>query len=184
MSLLGAVGQLINGRRYDSSSVEITILPTGPANGAVGKVAGIAAGALGVGSIFQGITEISYSDKLEPGEHRAIGTPKLLGMTRGVYSTEASMTMYKEDAAGLIEALSALGGYGEVAFQITVVTAEAGASPITDTLEGVRITSIEDSVSQGGDPLTVAFELKPLNIKRNGKSMVGESGGVVGNLLP
>ena len=184
MSLLGAVAQLINGRRYDSSSVSIQITPTGPANGAVGQVVGAVAGAVGAGSLFQGISEISYSDKLEPGKHRAIGSPKILGMTRGQYDAEASMVMYKEDAQGLLEALAAFGGYGEVAFQIVVTYAETGAAPIVDTLEGCRITSVDDSVSAGSDPLTVSFELAPVNILRNSKSMVGSAGGIVGNLLP
>lgn len=184
MSLLGAVGQLINGRRYDSSSIEIQITPTGPANGALGQVASLAAGALGAGNIFQGISAIGYKDSLDPGEHRALGNPKILGLTRGEYGTEASMTMYKEDAMGLIEALSAFGGYGEVAFQIVVTYAETGAVPIVDTLEGVRITSAEDSHEAGSDALTMDFELKPMNILRNGKCMVGKPGGVVGNLLP
>lgn len=187
MGLLQSLGTVINGVVYDQSSVSIQITPTGGAGGVIGKIAGAAASALGASALFQGVTELSYSDMLEPGEFRAIGSAAVLGMTRGTYSTEASMSMEKRYAQSLLETLAAMGkgGYGVVPFQIVASYAEIGLAPITDTLEGCRITKAEDSIQQGSsDVQVVNFELKLIKILRNGAGMLPSLGGALGGLLP
>lgn len=186
MSLLQSLGTVINGVVYDQSSVAIQITPIG-AGGIVGKLAGAAASALGASALFSGVQEISYSDSLEPGEFRAIGSAEVLGMTRGTYSTEASMTMEKRYAQMLIDTLGTIGkgGYGVTSFQIVVSYADIGLAPITDTLEGCRIVKAEDSVQQGSsDVQVVKFELKLIKLLRNGKGMIGSLGSAIGGLIP
>jgi hypothetical protein len=186
MSLLQSLGTVINGVVYDQSSVSIQITPIG-AGGLVGKLAGAAASALGASALFSGVQEISYSDALEPGEFRAIGSAEVLGMTRGQYSAEGSMTMEKRYAQSLMETLAAAGGggYGVPSFQIVVSYADIGLAPITDTLEGCRIAKAEDSVQQGSsDVQVVKFELKLIKVLRNGIGMLGSQGGALGGLIP
>ena len=185
MSLVQALGTVINGVVYDQSSVSIQITPIG-AGGVVGKLAGAAASALGASALFQGVTELTYSDKLEPGEFRAIGSAEVLGLTRGTYSTEASMSMEKRYGQALLETLATIGkgGYGVVPFQIVASYADIGLVPITDTLEGCRIASVEDSVQQGSSDVQVMnFELKLIKVLRNGKGMLPSLGGALGGLL-
>jgi hypothetical protein len=186
MSLLQSLGTIINGVVYDQSSVSIQITPTA-AGGVVGKAIGAAAGALGASSLFAGVTEISYSDSLEPGIFRAIGSPEKLGMTRGIYDCEASLSMEKRYAQALMDTLATMGGggYGTVPFQVVVSYADIGLLPITDTLEGCRITKAEDQVQQGSsDALVVKLELALIKVLRNGVGMLGSLGGAVGGLIP
>jgi hypothetical protein len=150
-------GRVINGNVYDYSSITATI-----------------------GNIpFQGITEISYSESLEPGELR--GTTALLrGRTRGNYKAESSFTVGKKDFEAIKWALKALGpgGYGEIPFLITVVYAETNDSEvITDKIEGCRIMKAENSHSSGNnDPLVVKVDLSVFRICSNGTYMVNETG--------
>ena len=89
MALLGIPDpfqQLINGKTFDFSSIEITI------------------GALS----YTNVTEITYSDSLEPGILRGTSAKKK-GRTRGEYNAEGSITVYKADLASILAELAALG---------------------------------------------------------------------------
>lgn len=139
---------LINGKRYSFSSIDFRI---------------------GFISVL-GISEISYSSSIEPGVVR--GThPQILGYTKGEYSCEASISIYKEEWNEAIAPLALLGGGGileAIIPAITVTYAEQGNATWTDVLIGCRISSIEDSVSSGTDPATVTVSLMPLYIEYNG----------------
>lgn len=150
-------GRVINGNVYDFSSVTATI----------------------GGIPFQGITEISYSESLEPGELR--GTTALMrGRTRGNYKAECSFTVGKADFEVMKQQLQRLGpgGYGEVAFLITVTYAETyDPAVIVDMIEGCRIMKAENSHSSGNnDALVVKVDLSVFRIKSNGTYMVNETG--------
>jgi len=136
----------INGTAHDWSSVEIDL----------GEDAGI----------FIGISELTYSDNLEPGE--AMGTSaQKLARTRGVYSAEGSITMLKRDAAEFIAALGQ--GFKEVVFPITAMYSDEGAGDvITDKLFSCRIGSTESGGSQGSDALSVTYSIDILRISWNG----------------
>ena len=138
--------QVINGNTYDYSSIEINVR----------------------GRRYLGITEVSYSDSLEPGEKRGAHAQPL-AFTRGEYSSEASVTMGKDD---FYEMLADLGsGYMEVVLDTVSVTyAEEGQPTKSDEIVGARITSVEDGHSQGSDALTVSLELKPHFVRRDGKT--------------
>lgn len=151
-------GRIINGHRYDSSSIVITAKNTPYAD----------------------ITEISYSDSLEPGMLQ--GTSVLpRGRTRGQYKAEASFTIgkgaFEALKAGLVAGSGGM-GFGEVTFLITVTYRASGEGAIiTDLIEGCRIQRTENSHSAGnGDALVVKCDLNVDRIKWNGEYMVNEGG--------
>lgn len=163
---LPGTGRKINGIVYDYSSITIVV------NGVP----------------YPGITEINYSDTLEPGILR--GTSAFMrGRTRGMYEAEASFTMAKEDYNVLIKALVTLGGgiagFMEVPFLISVSYAEATAALINDTVEGCRIKHNENSHSAGNsDGLVQKADLSVFRIGWNGSYGVSStSSGTVGGLI-
>lgn len=153
------IAQLINGMRYDFSSIELNIL----------------------GIPFTLVTEINYSDSLEPGTLRGT-SPKKLGRTRGEYDAEGSITIYKADYNQLTTLLLPLalgGGFMEAPFLITVMYQEVRSEGlITDTLRGCRIVSNDSSNSQGGDPSMMSIDLNIMEILWNGKRPVADNTGL------
>ena len=145
---------LINGHRYDWSSVRITI----------------------DGIPYTGVKSINYRQTLTPGIVRGTRSQPT-GRTRGIYEPEGSIELYKEDYQDIITALAMAGarGYMEVAFQIMVQYSQAGMGlpgvpVLTDMLAGCRIASDEDSPSEGADPFTVNCDLSIMYVLRNGLS--------------
>lgn len=134
---------LINGNRYSWASVRIRVGSTE----------------------YMDVTEISYSHTMERGTVRGVGAQKL-GMTRGEYDAEASITFLKEGFDQLVEALGE--GYMEIPFDVAVTYADEGQDTNTDQLVGCRISSIEKNPSQGTDGLTVSCELDVQYIIENG----------------
>jgi hypothetical protein len=118
---------------------------------------------------FIGVTELTYSDELAPGEVRAT-SPQIIARTTGEYSTDGSLTMLLEDGHELIaELTTATSGFKETIFQVTVMYSATGTSTvITDRLIGCRITGTEGGGSQGPDPLTITFGLHIMRIEWNG----------------
>lgn len=138
---------LINGHRYDWSSVRITI----------------------DGIPYTGVKSINYRQTMTPGLMRGTRAQPT-GRTRGQYEPEGSIEIYKEDYQEIIKALSKNGalGYMEVSFPILVQYSSGILAPITDTLTGCRIASDEDSPSEGADPFTVNCDLSVMLVSRNG----------------
>lgn len=161
---------LVNGRRFDFSSVEVKT------NGA--------------SIVGRAVSSINYSDTLEPGVVRG-GSPLPLGLTRGEYTAEASMEMPKEEsvlflaalvaqATGAAALLGATGsaipqGYMEVRFEIDVAYAESmlAAAIQVDHLNGCRIKSVSDSHARGADGLMVRLDMFVQYIVRNGLMPMG-----------
>lgn len=111
------------------------------------------------------IKELSYTHTLEPGEVRGTGSQKA-GTTRGEYNAEGSVTLTRE---GWDELRARLGnGYMEKRFRIIASYSEEGLDVQTDQLVGCRITSVENSPSQGTDGLEVSLELNITYILENG----------------
>ncbi|MCK5712551.1 MAG: hypothetical protein KAI25_07540 [Hyphomicrobiaceae bacterium] len=116
-------------------------------------------------AIYTGLTDISYNQTLEPGIFR--GTrPEKLARTIGEHNVEGSFTMVKVEYQELIAALG--DGYMQTPFDITVTYAETNSPIVTDVLTACRITSEEDSHSQGTDALVVACDLDIIKMTRNG----------------
>lgn len=139
---------LVNGKRYSFASVTFS---------------------LGNISIF-GVTDISYSHSLEPGEVRG-AHPQVLGYTRGEYSCEASVTFLKEEWDEAVKQLDNSVGLLEVIVPVVTITyADQGAPTVTDKLMNCRIQSIEVSTSTGSDPVEVVVSLMPTHIEMNGRN--------------
>ena len=159
-------GTKINGFVYQYSSVTITIanLP------------------------YSGVTEINYSDDIS--RSKLMGTGIFpLGLTRGNYTAEGSITIVKEQFPKISAALSQQGGgrgFAEVSFLVTVTYAEPGSALITDTIEGCKIKHNENSHSSGStDGLVHKFDLDVFRIKWNGLYAVGDDAlAGLGGLLP
>jgi hypothetical protein len=135
---------LVNGKRYDFSSITLQ-LPNGK---------------------MLGFKEVTYSVKLEPGEVRG-AHPQILGRTRGNYTAEGSLTVFRQEAD---EIRTALGdGYMEKEFDITVTYGEDGQPTVTDILKACRIVNDDASRSQGQDPLEEKLDLSILSVRKNGK---------------
>jgi hypothetical protein len=148
---------LVNGLRYDYSSVDIL---------------------LGV-LRFSGIKSITYKHSLEPGELRG-SRAQLVGRTRGKYSAEGSVELYRLEYEALISQLALLGlplsmGYLEVAFDIQVAhqVTLVDPAPIVDKLIGCRIKSADRTNTEGEEPLTVKCDLHIMYIQEGGKDPLG-----------
>ena len=135
---------LVNGQKVSFASIEIKI------------------GTL----LLTGFTDLSYSQTLEPGIFR--GTrPEKLARTIGEHNIEGSFTLVKDESLDLIASLG--NGYMQTPFDITNTYSEINSTTLmTDVLTGCRITSEEDSHSQGTDALVVACDLDIMKMTRNG----------------
>lgn len=133
----------INGHVYSFASIEVSVNQT----------------------IFTGFTEITYTQTLEPGVFRATRSEKL-ARTRGELNVEGSFSLVKDDYQEMIDELGE--GYMEASIDFTVNYREINSPLITDVLTGARITSEEDSHSQGTDALVVACDMDILFMTRNG----------------
>lgn len=142
---------LVNGNRFDFSSVQITVPD--------------------LNRVFEGVKSVTYSDELKPGKLRG-NRAQAVGRTRGQYEPNASIEMYKSEAQALIDALGP--GYMERSFNIVVSYSEPATPDLTtvDTIQGVRITKVEDSGNEGEEPLATKFDLDPMMILRNGKAPI------------
>lgn len=144
---------LINGHRFDFSSVEIS------------------AGA----RLFNGVKSLKYSQTLEPGKVRG-NRSQVIGRTRGPLDSDGSIELYRLEFQELIATLAALRpgvGYMEAAFDITVTYAEAGSTVIQDVLQGCRIKKHENNGQEGGDALTVACDLDIMMVLPGGVAPIG-----------
>lgn len=141
----------INGHRYSSASVE----------------------AVWNGQSFRGFKSLNYSDELMPADVYG-AAPQKLGRTRGKQNATCSFVMYKEEFENFRLSLGAGGvGFGELIFNISVTIFEAGQIPVTDLIEGVRVTKATDDINtDSADALTVSCETNVLRILRGVTGMV------------
>lgn len=146
---------LINGVRYDYSSIEI----------------------VAEGKRYPGIKAINYKDSLKPGHARGTSA-RITGRTRGTVENSGDFEMYKGFVEEFLAALVSKGGgtlgYGEVEFLVVCSYQARGMPLVTDELIGCRITDLEDGHQEGEEPLTVKATLDVLRVKRNGLEIVGE----------
>lgn len=139
-----ALTQLINGKAYDFSKIEIYI----------------------DSDVISEVSSISYDSELEPGELRT-SKPWVDAFTTGEYSASGSLELSKQQDAVLIAKLG--DGFMDREFGITVTySADGIPEPVVDELIGVRITSGGNDHSNGGDALMVSRDLVIKVIKENG----------------
>lgn len=140
---------MINGHRYDFSSIEVKTKKAG-----------------GIVTRTLGVKDIDYSDSLEPGKVRGNHAQKV-GRTRGEYDAEGSLTLYKQEFDELLDLFGT--GFMEQYFDIPVTYAESGSPTRTDVLSACRIKKIGNTHSEGGEALTIKLELDVGQIIRDGK---------------
>lgn len=122
------------------------------------------------GDIILGITEIDYKASLDPGEVRGAGSAPI-AFTLGNSSFEGSLTILLQEFNTLVSKLGA--GWMGKAIEIIVSYDESGSglSTIVDTIQGVRLTSVENSLSASStDPTVRKLPFKALNILYNGQA--------------
>ena len=144
---------LVNGMRFDFSSVEIT------------------AGA----RIFNGVKSIKYSQTLEPGKVRG-NRSQIVGRTRGPLDSDGSIELYRLEFQDLIRVLALLKpgvGYMEAPFDITVTYSETGSEVVQDLIQGCRIKKHENNGQEGGDAITVACDLDIMMVLPGGVPPIG-----------
>lgn len=156
MSFLGI---LINGKRFDHSSVEIAF----------------------DGIPIVNVQDINWSESLEPGIERGTSALKL-GRTRGMYDADGSVTMSKGAARDFKRRLllkKPTSGYGEIEFGVSLTYFEElpDEEPILVELLDVRITKADDATATGGENLQTTFALNIMQIKEDGMTMVAPRGG-------
>lgn len=140
----------VNGNRYDHSSVEITLL----------------------GQRFDGVKSVSYKQMLEPGEVRG-NRAQLIGRTRGKYSAEGNIELYRLEYDAVCALIRAQGkGLLETSFDIVVNYTENGTDVSTDKLIGCRFKSDDTSSQEGGDAITVKLDLHVMKLIKNGTSPI------------
>jgi hypothetical protein len=134
---------LINGVRYDASSVELKINA----------------------QRYIGVASLDYEQGLDPGIVRGLN-PQALGFTRGMYEVSGTIALYREEfndlttnfltvAQGLLEAnVLCTVTYSELPPAAIPTGAVSGTT--TDTIVGMRFTRSRHSVRAGSsDPLVV-----------------------------
>jgi hypothetical protein len=144
----------INGHKHDHSSIELTVVTD---DGAPRK--------------FTAIAEITYRQGLAPGQVRGTAA-QLLALTKGTLSAgEGTLSLPKEDAQELREALGQ--GYMEKTSTITISYSALFSPTVTDVLRGLRITE-EETTSSGGteDPINDTFSIMYVEGTRGGLSPV------------
>lgn len=141
----------VRGRRYDHSSIEISIAAPERA-----------------GEVFVEVSDIAYDDTIE--EAFVYGTnPAPVGRTRGQYNPgEVTLTMTKQSADVLFDRLG--DGYFEKEALIVVKYSDIGLPVTTDTLERCRLIGAPQSSTAGPDPTTTEVKFRPMAVIRNGRT--------------
>lgn len=137
-------GTRIKGLYYDFSSIEIAVGP----------------------GLQPNITDINYSQKLDPGTFRGTGA-EIKGRTRGTYDADGSFTIYKEDYEAVKYTLMLLSngeGYMVTSFPIIVCYREEERPPCVDLLVGCRITNEDHGMQTGNNPAVVKVNLSIMKI--------------------
>jgi hypothetical protein len=141
---------LINGRRYQFASIEMSVLKPN-----------------GSSEIFIEFSDITYKDSLAIEFVRGTNQAPI-GWTDGEYEADDTVvTFYKSALQRLIDAVGS--GYMGANFVITVKYS-ANGEPLTVDVITCRLSGLSDSPSKGPDPLAVEATFKTMLITRNGNT--------------
>lgn len=137
---------MINGKRHSWASVELRA----------------------DNDIILGITEADYKASLDPGEVRGAGSAPI-AFTMGNSSFEGSISILLEEFNALVQKKGE--GWMGQSFELIHSYSEDGLTTIVDTVQGVRFTSVENSMSASStDPIVRKLPYKALNILYNGQA--------------
>lgn len=155
--------QLINGVPWDFSVVELTISTPSP-------------------QVISRISNINYTEGLTPGELRGT-SPKLLGMSTGVYSGSGSLSIYREEFNTMLGHLKLCAiprlnaGWMQKIFSFKIMYGDRDRPPAIDDIRGCRFTNRASNNSQGGDPLMVDLDFIFIDMLTNGQKAVTDRNG-------
>lgn len=142
---------IVNGRRYDFSSLEVLTD--------------------GIPILGRAYKSVGYRESKKPGSVRGNSAIRL-GRTRGPYEASGEIEIPKEELDLFLTSITGGGviGYLEAVFEITVAYADLNAPLIVDHLNGCQITDIDETHASGGDGGLVArCSLDIQALIRNGK---------------
>ncbi len=129
--------------------------------------------------VVNGITELNWAIKVEPGEVRGAGGQPI-GHTLGMASYEGDLSILEPQYYALINVLGT--NYMAKTFSIFIArgpiddTGEETFETYYDALYGVRITgSAGNGSATSGDALVKKLTLKPLRVFENGVSPFPET---------
>lgn len=136
------------------------------------------------GEPIYGYKAISWSQKRE--RKKAYGAGKHAaprGRSRGTYSAEAKITLWRDTYTELCKALAAKAAdatsFGDVEFPIVLqyVEDESNQDPVTVEFLDVVIGGEDSSSEESGDPDSVEVTLDVMRIKVNGLTLYSSEGG-------
>lgn len=117
----------------------------------------------------RGITSVGYTTETTASDAPGQG-PTRAGVAMGKVKNEGSLEMYRADADAFLATLGQ--GYSRVPFQINVVYRAVVGSPLVrDTLNGVRITKVENTPADGDEPMKTKFTLNIGEVLLSGLSI-------------
>jgi hypothetical protein len=125
------------------------------------------------GILLTGVSEVNFSDELAPGEIRGTA-PQVIGRTRGLQKSEASISLWYLEWDLVKTALAAIGAplgqsFGEVSQSIRGVAYEAGTEIKRVELVGARVSKVsQDSSAASADGTLVKLDLSILRVRHNG----------------
>lgn len=141
---------LINGRRYQFASIEMSVLKPN-----------------GSSEIFIEFNSISYGDALDIAFVRGTNAAPI-GWTDGEYEAEDTVVaFYKSALQRLIDAVGS--GYLGANFVITVKYS-ANGEPLTTDVITCRLSGLKDAPAQGNEALTTEATFKTMLISRNNQT--------------
>jgi len=147
---------------------------------------------LAANDTLHGIKSIKYKDGIESSfQYGASRARAPRGRTRGKYTCEASMTLFKDSAHAFRQRLHLLSGgrgYGQVDFNVNLQFFENGSDFQNILLVNCRYGGTDASDEENTDSLTEDIALRPFYIVRNGLVIfeVGDGqsiAGVIGGLV-
>jgi hypothetical protein len=138
------------------------------------------------GDVLNGFKSLNYSEKRERTFGYGAGksrTPRV--RTRGKYSAEASLTLFKDSAESFRQRLAAKanGSYGSAEFSLSAQYFENGSDFVNVQLVRCCIAANEAKDEEGTDPLYEDFPLSVFYITKNGLTLFDSSGGGIAGVV-
>lgn len=133
------------------------------------------------GQVLNGVVGCKFSDKRERVKIYGAGkshAPR--GRTRGKYTAEASITLWKDSSEALRKYLGKQ--YGDREFTLTVQFFESALSVVSVELTRCIYGGTDEDVQESPDGLKDEIALDPMTISRNGRTLYDSTSGGSGLL--
>lgn len=135
---------------------------------------------------FYGYKGITWNQKRERAKAHGQGKHRIpRGKSRGKYSAECTLTLYRDADTALIDHLASKAAdgvsYGEVEFPMVLQYIEEGSNqdPVTIEFGRCHYGGDDNSNEEGGEADAVTITIDLIYIKKNGKTLFDNSDGSV-----